>query len=129
MKLLDRMRAMFGSGTAEAPDVQLEQACLELLQAYSAALDEHGSAPAPRHGMWVFVKTFDHSAWARDLAQVIVERETRIRMDAVRRATKGVEVTCACRCRAHGRSACPKCTTVEKCPLHHEPDPVTLREP
>lgn len=127
MKFRDRIRALFKP--ALPADEQLVVAVGEVLRNYAAALEEHAAAPPPRTGMWIMTPTFDHEAWARELAAVIVDRERAIRTEAAVRALQGAKVSCECRCRAHGRGGCPRCLTVERCPLHFEPDPTALREP
>lgn len=127
MKVRDILRSLFKPSLPA--DQQLEAALVEVFRNYAVALEEHAAAPPPRTGLWILTPTFDHEAWARELAALIIERESRIRQDAALRAAAGAKVSCECRCRAHGRGGCPRCLTVERCPLHHEPDPKALIEP
>lgn len=93
----------------------------DFLADFQAAVLDHHEAPPPRQGLWIFTPTFDRAHFARQLLELIEETEVEARRVAIAKAIETAPLSCACRCRAHGRGGCHRCTTAESCPVHHIP--------
>lgn len=116
-RLIDRGRPEEG-----IPRDELEQHVRAVFEAYKAALTE-SEEPPPRPGMWIFRPRPDPEEFVAAAVMLLERAEDLGREQAAAAAAETADWTCACRCRAHQKAACPYCVSVESCPAHSSPDP------
>lgn len=119
-KVLRRAR-----GSEPEREPELEEQVRLLLDEYAARLREREDSP-PK--VWIFSAGVDHEAFERAFLQLFSEARQRGRADLARELAEEAEPAdeCSCRCRAHGRLACPACLAVERCQVHEQEDPRTV---
>lgn len=116
----DRIRSL-GRQDEAKPREPTEQSMKQLLEEYAEAIA--ASDNPTKHGVWIFERGVDHEVFLQAAMALLDD----VRMEGRREGAKSVNEfeghDCACRCREHGRVACPKCVEVERCPVHGDDDP------
>lgn len=87
--------------------------------------DELAEERGRSRGLWIFRPSVDHEHYARRIDAVIDDASLKAASSAI--AGDAESWSCSCRCRLHMRAQCPKCLRVERCPVHTEADPASLR--
>lgn len=119
MSLLSKI---FGS-KPEPPPPPVNLRIREILADYADELEERRVNHGP---LWIFRRGMDHGAYARRL-EAVVDESRFAGASAAIADDAGEAWSCSCRCRVHMRKDCIRCLLVERCPVHAEPDPETLR--
>lgn len=75
---------------------------------------------------WIFRPVFDIERWVNAFVTFTIERMSEHAQAAMSVFQEHVDYKCACRCKLHGKYACPLCLNVFGCPVHSDITPKQL---